>query len=138
VKHLSYLKNVVFWDVTLCSRCNNGRFEGKYRHYHQGEKNQRARNNVSSISSNCSMRRTSVASYTADVVPSSLIPITLMLMAIHPTESSVITRATRCHILEDAILHSHRRETSNLTYFFVNGLDLNKVVKDIFTPLFPC
>jgi hypothetical protein len=41
------LKNAVFWDVTQCGSYKNRRFGGSYRLHHQGEKNQRARNNVS-------------------------------------------------------------------------------------------
>jgi hypothetical protein len=48
-----------------------------------------------------------VASY---IVPSSQIFITLMKEAPSSSETSVITRATRRNILEDGILHSHRRE----------------------------
>jgi hypothetical protein len=42
------MKNDVFWDVTPCESCKDGRFGEKYRHQHQGDKNRRARNNVSS------------------------------------------------------------------------------------------
>jgi hypothetical protein len=41
------LKNVVFWDVTSCGSCKNRRFGGTYHFRCQGDKNQRARNNVS-------------------------------------------------------------------------------------------
>jgi hypothetical protein len=46
----------------------------------------------------------------ANVVPSSLILVTLMMAVIRPSETSVLTRSTRRHIPDDGILHSHRRE----------------------------
>jgi hypothetical protein len=42
------MKNAVFWDVTPCGSCKNRRFGGTHRLHHQGEKHQRAKNNVSS------------------------------------------------------------------------------------------
>jgi hypothetical protein len=44
---------------------------------------------------------------TADAVPSSPLLVTLMMEAIHSSETSVLTRATWRHIQEDGILHSH-------------------------------
>jgi hypothetical protein len=42
------MKNAVFQDLTLCASYKKGRFGGTYRLYHQGDKNRRSRNNISS------------------------------------------------------------------------------------------
>jgi hypothetical protein len=69
----------------------------KHHLHYQGEKNQRTRNNISS-------------NYTANVVPSSLILLNLVMEAIRSSETSVLTTPTQGHIPEDGFIQSDHRE----------------------------
>jgi hypothetical protein len=60
---------------------------------------------------------------TTNVVPSSPILVTLMMEVLSSSETSVLTRATRRNITEDAILHSHCRENLK-SYIALTGWTL--------------
>jgi hypothetical protein len=79
------MKNGVFWDGTPCGCCRNRRIGGTYRLLHQGDKNRRARNNIS-------------GNY----------------KVIRSSETSVATIVTRRRITEDGILLEHRTLPLNI------------------------
>jgi hypothetical protein len=59
----------------------------------------------------------------ANVVPSSVILFTVIMEALRSSEMSVLTGATRRHIPEDGILHSHRSENLK-SYITLTGFAL--------------
>jgi hypothetical protein len=80
-KHKNVLKNAVSWDVMPCDSCKTA-----FLH---------------------SMLQLLV---TDNIVPSVLILVNIMMEAIESSETSVLTTATWCNILEESILHSHSHE----------------------------
>jgi hypothetical protein len=82
------MKNVVFWYVAPCRYFVNRRSGGPYRLHLQDR----------------------LYSYLLTLVHRSWISYTLKMETIRSSETSVNKISTLCHIPEDGILHSHRRE----------------------------
>jgi hypothetical protein len=92
------VKNAVFWDGMLRGTCKNRRFGGTYRLHHQGDRNRRATDDIVFLRSVLRLL------FTANVVPSYPILVILMMEAILPSKTSVLTEDTRHNVPEDGIL----------------------------------
>jgi hypothetical protein len=108
------MKNAVFWTVT-CGSSKNRRFGGRKRLHHQGDKNQRARNIVTSNVFLSSVLRLLVT----DNVRSSPILVTLMMETILSFETPVLSRATRSNIQKTAFLVVHYVTTCYVCFVVV-------------------
>jgi hypothetical protein len=88
------MKIDVFWDVAPRGSWKNWRFGGTYRPHHQGDKNRRARKNVTKLAAEARCEERILILVTANV-PGSLILSTLMMEVICFSVMSVLTRATQ-------------------------------------------
>jgi hypothetical protein len=94
------VENSIFWDT-----CKNRLFGGTYRLNHQGGKNQQARNNISS----------NWLSYTANVVPSSPILVTLMIERYIPPKRRFLQEPHGVTSQKTAFFIDTAVKSSNLT-----------------------
>jgi hypothetical protein len=95
------MKDAIFCDIRPCGSCKNRHFEGKYHLYHQGDKNRRGRN---SVSSNTVFLLSVLRLLVTANIPISPILVALMMEVIRSFETSVLTKTTPCNMRQDDIL----------------------------------
>jgi hypothetical protein len=97
------MKNAVYGMLCCVALVRTDVLEKRYHTYHQGDKNQRP--GTLQVTSN---QRTLQRLLVTANVPSSLIPVTLMMEVIRSSETLILTRATWSNIPEDSILHENK------------------------------
>jgi hypothetical protein len=105
------MKYAIFWDGEPCCSCKNRRIASIFKVTRIG-----GRGKTLVLLFLRSVLRVLV---TAIVVSSRMILVTLIMEAPRSSETSVLTRATRCHIPKYDI-HSHRRE-NHKSYIVLTG-----------------
>jgi hypothetical protein len=111
------MKNAVCWDVTSCGSCRKLRFIRVTRIGPLGT-TLAITSNRSTLRRKNSLLRLLVTSK----VPDCRI-VNLMMEAVLRSEMSVLSKATRCYIPEDDILHSRHRENLK-SYIALTGWNL--------------
>jgi hypothetical protein len=95
------MKNGVFWDVTLCALVRADVSEELSASFIRVTR-------LGELGTSLAVTRNRSTLVTANIVPNSLILVTLTMEALFSSEISASTRAARRYISEDGILHTYR------------------------------